>query len=379
PLLLFSAIAMNIQAQGLDHGYIEVPGTQTQIKVAGMVKLDAMLDTGEMGNKVGFSPATIDTSDDNHELETNFSALTSKLGILSKTDIDNGETLSTRIEFDFVGYGGDMGQPDGGVDIQILHLVANYGNWQVGHTYSSFMDISTFPNSLDYWGPNALVFLAIPQVSYTMELSDASHFALGIEKPSATGTTNTVIGATDSHRLPNLAGHWRLASELSHIQVSGLIREIGYETASDADYDYGLGINVSGRFGISNELAFVGQVATGVGINKFMNDGNAGSVDAVVKNNGDLALIASTGVMGFFEIAYMEKFSSIAGIGYYEQDTDDLAANDIDHTIYLLTNVIYAVAAPISVGAELMYGKRENKNGDSGDDIRLQFSGIFRF
>lgn len=377
--LLAVALSLSIQAQGLDHGYIEVPGTQTQIKAAGMIKLDLITDSGEMANKVGFSPATIDTSDDNHEIETNFSALTSKLGILSKTDLDNGKSLTTRIEFDFVGYGGNMGQPDGGVDIQILHLVANYENWQVGQTYSSFMDISTFPNSLDYWGPNSLVFLSIPQVTYTLGLGDNSHIALGLEDPTATGTSSAIIGATDSHRLPNFAGHWRLESGISHIQVAGMVREIGYETAKDAEYAYGLGMNVSGRIDIGSSMALVGQAATGFGINRFINDGNAGSQDAVIKANGDLELVASTGLMGFFEIAYLEKFTSTAGFGYFTQDTDDLAASSIDHTTYLLGNIIYSVAAPLSVGAEIMFGEREDKNGDSGNNIRLQVSGTFRF
>ena len=46
---------------------------------------------------------------------------------------------------------------------------------------------------------------------------------------------------------------------------------------------------------------------------------------------------------------------------------------------YALINLRYYPADRVMIGAELLYGVREDKDGSSGDDVRVQFSVQDRF
>ena len=58
------------------------------------------------------------------------------------------------------GVGGDAGQ----TTIRLRHA---WGQWKqigAGQTNSQFMDVDVFPNILDYWGPNGMLFFRNAQV-----------------------------------------------------------------------------------------------------------------------------------------------------------------------------------------------------------------------
>ena len=37
------------------------------------------------------------------------------------------------------------------------------------------MDIDTFPNAIDYWGPNGMIFVRTPQIRYTYKTGGKRH------------------------------------------------------------------------------------------------------------------------------------------------------------------------------------------------------------
>src|SRR4029077_3883918 len=99
------------------------------------------------------------------------------------------------------------------------------------------MDGDTFPNTIDYWGPNGMVFLRNPQVRFTYT-SGGSTFAAAVEKPGNdidTGNIRQVspeLGAANNadEKLPDLTAHYRYAGDWGHVQLAGILRRVGYET-----------------------------------------------------------------------------------------------------------------------------------------------------
>ena len=57
--------------------------------------------------------------------------------------------LKTQFEFELFGTGVDAGQ----TTFRLRHAYAELGKFGVGQTWSPFMDIDVFPNTLEYWGP----------------------------------------------------------------------------------------------------------------------------------------------------------------------------------------------------------------------------------
>ena len=55
------------------------------------------------------------------------------------------------------------------------------------------------------------------------------------------------------------------------------------------------------------------------------------------------------------------------------------APTDYHSGQYVLVNLRYYPAERVMLGGEVLYGMREDSDGSSGDDVRLQFSAQYRF
>ena len=62
--------------------------------------------------------------------------------------------LKTVFDFDLFGVGIDAGQ----TTIRLRHAYGQWGPVGAGQLESPFMDLDVFPNILDYWGPNGMIF-----------------------------------------------------------------------------------------------------------------------------------------------------------------------------------------------------------------------------
>src|SRR6516225_5401388 len=110
-----------------------------------------------------------------------------RFGVKSSTDTPLGE-LKTIFEFELFGTGVDAGQ----TTFRLRHAWGELGHFGAGQTWSPFMDIDVFPNSLEYWGPNGMVFFRNVQVRW-MPINKGNHqlwFAL--ERPGASGDQGTL-------------------------------------------------------------------------------------------------------------------------------------------------------------------------------------------
>jgi len=70
----------------------------------------------------------------------------SRLGVKSSTPTKYG-ALKTQFEFELFGTGVDAGQ----TTFRLRHAYGELGQFGAGQTWSPFMDIDVFPNSLEYW------------------------------------------------------------------------------------------------------------------------------------------------------------------------------------------------------------------------------------
>ena len=73
-----------------------------------------------------------------------FGVRQSRLGIKG----NYGEDIAFILEAELLGVGGDEGQ----TTPRLRHAWATYKNFGMGQTWSNFMDMDIFPNTIDYWG-----------------------------------------------------------------------------------------------------------------------------------------------------------------------------------------------------------------------------------
>ena len=82
-----------------------------------------------------------------------FSVRQTRFGVKTSNPTSLGD-LKTWFEFELFGTGVDQGQ----TTFRLRQAYGELGKFGAGQTWSPFMDIDVFPNSLEYWGPNGMVF-----------------------------------------------------------------------------------------------------------------------------------------------------------------------------------------------------------------------------
>jgi hypothetical protein len=83
----------------------------------------------------------------------------SRLGVKSWIPTKDGE-IYTIFEFELFGTGVDAGQ----TTFRLRHAYGQWKQFGAGQTWSPFMDADVFPNSIEYWGPNGMVFFRNVQI-----------------------------------------------------------------------------------------------------------------------------------------------------------------------------------------------------------------------
>jgi hypothetical protein len=316
----------------------------------------------------------------------------SRLGVKGFIPTDVGE-IKTIFEFELFGTGVDAGQ----TTFRLRHAWGELGPFGAGQTWSPFMDPDVFPNSVEYWGPNGMVFFRNVQVRWTPWTSGDSRFAVALERPGASADQGVyqdrveLQGVTARFPLPDLSAQFRYAKGWGHVQVAGIVRQMKWDDLNDDQYDLtgddtGWGVNLSTnlKFG-ERKHVFRGQVAFGEGVQNYWNDA---PVDVGIRNNFSNPVtpilgeaLPILGIVAFLDLNWSDKWTSTVGYSLVDIDNSDGQADSaFKKGQYALANVMYYPAKGVMFGPEVQWGKRENfRDGFTSDDVRIQFSAKYNF
>jgi hypothetical protein len=121
----------------------------------------------------------------------------------------------------------------------------------------------------------------------------------------------------------------------------------------------------------------VAQLVVGKGIASYMNDGG---VDLAPDSNLRAEAVQTVGWFAYYDRHWNDRWSSSIGYSEHRQDnTGGQLANAFKKGSYASVNLLYYPVKNVTAGAELLWGERENNDGESGDDTRMQFSAKYTF
>ena len=107
---------------------------------------------------------------------------------------------------------------------------------------------------------------------------------------------------------------------------------------------------------------------------------NDGGVDVAPGANLQAEAVPSLGVFLYYDHYWSEKWSTSLGYSAHHQDnTAGQLGTAFRQGSYASTNILYTPAKNVLWGAEFMWGKKEQLDGQSGIDTRVQFTGQFKF
>ena len=315
----------------------------------------------------------------------------SRFGVKGFMPTDLGE-VKTIFEFELFGTGVDAGQ----TTFRLRHAWGELGQIGAGQTWSPFMDPDVFPNSIEYWGPNGMVFFRNVQLRWTPWSQGDSNFMIAIERPGASADQGEYAGhiALENVKarfpLPDLSAHYRKAGDWGHVQVAGIVREIKWDDLNNDQFDLsgsvtGWGFNVSSNIKIAKKHVARLQVAYGEGVQNYWNDA---PVDVGIQNNFSNPrtpilgkALPILGIVAFLDLNWNAKWTSSVGYSLVNIDNSDGQADDaFKRGQYALANLLYYPAKNVMLGPEIQWGKRENfRDGFTSDDFRIQFSAKYNF
>src|SRR5262245_11216001 len=200
----------------------------------------------------------------------------SRLGVKSWIPTSKGE-IYTIFEFELFGTGVDAGQ----TTFRLRHAYGEWKHWGAGQTWSPFMDADVFPNSIEYWGPNGMVFFRNVQLRY-MPLQGDDEVVIALERPGASGDSGVISAFVDTQDVqarfpaPDISAHYRMTRPWGHVQFSTMIRYIKWDDhvadAVDLSGDtFGWGFHVSANYKIHKDTLRA-SIVYGAGIENYMND-----------------------------------------------------------------------------------------------------------
>src|SRR5262245_28948556 len=296
-------------ASSMSLSTISVQAAEASFEIYGFAMLDYIQDFGRVNPdwEDTLRPSRIGTDENQFgdDGQAILSVKQSRLGVQATLPTERGD-IYTKFEFDMFGVGGDAGQ----TTIRLRHAYGQFGQFLVGQTNSLFMDIDIFPNVLDYWGPNGMVFFRNPQIRWTPITGDMT-FAVAIENPGNDidpGEFRTVAdfpGAQGDQQYPDLTAQLKIKTGFGHVQIAGILRYVSTEVLGDTDpgpgvdngvlfddNDLGWGINLTTVVNLFEKDAIRAGIVVGEGIASYMNDGGMDAGPDAGPGTGSVSLDA---------------------------------------------------------------------------------------
>jgi hypothetical protein len=360
-------------------GFLPIPNTPGLIKFNAKPRVDITSDTRNSGNPDRFVPAQIPVQGQagyGGSEQFNVNARGSQLSV----DVRAPEIPGN---FRFY-YNNDFFGSGSGMQYRLKQLYGQFYNITAGFTYSCFEDPDAWPDTVDFEGPNAVIFARRALVRYMLPLSDAWQVNFGIEAPGAevdgnstTRTINQVNSAPDG----TMNVRWENA-KWGHVQLGGVARSIGAKDTGTGpgvgnQSVLGWGLNLASSINVCEHDSFQTQLTVGEGIFRYMNDDFVNN-DAAFDSSGNLKAIPCFGATAGYTHQWSDVLRSTATYGYVHLNNETSqggAAYDTTH--YASLNLVWQLRKRLSIGLEGLYGKKETQNGATGDVWRIQMGMVY--
>lgn len=362
-----------------DFMHFRVPSTETVVTVSGFAKGSVIHDFDGIASPtefitsaivVGGKPSGVPDS------RTTFTANDSRLVIGSATPTGIGR-LSTFISADFFGNTDStspklrLRQAFGQLDDFFLG-----GSLRVGQSWSTWDDVPSLPETLDFQGPNGSQQGRKPLVRWARDVDNRLAFWAAIEDPDS-----SIENGTSRTRWPDgvLALNYR--DNWGHLKPAILLRDVCAEASgSGTRSEFSWGASLSSTIllpilGKKDNFKF--QLVYGRGIGSYMNEDG---VNDGVLQGAELKLLPVFSGFGAVQHWWTEGLRSNAVFGWVDVDNQDAEPGSaLSRTLYLAGNLIWSPVRQMDIGGEILWGQRKNRDRASGAATRIQFSAKYKF
>lgn len=298
--------------------------------------------------------------------------------------------LRAVLEFDLFGVGSDAGK----TTPNLSRAYGEYRQWKAGLTDTLFMDWDVFPNIVDYWGPSGMALVHNLQLRWT-PFDGPNSFAVALEHTASAIDTGRFgrefpefgDNAQGRDELPDLTARFHMTRDWGHLQVAGLLRKVAFETAGTPDNrprgeDTGWGVALTGSLALGAQGRLLFSALGGEGIASYVSDGGTDLIpgDSAPEELPEPTAMPLWAAMLYYERQWSPDWSSAIGYSFTAVDNSNNQDGDAFRKgEYASVNLLNTAIPNLRVGAELLWGRRTDHDGATGEDIRFQLSIRYRF
>ena len=354
-----------------------IPGTNAAMRMGGFVKLNVVETFDALRSLDRFISGSIPVPQESSTARTTMTVSQSRLNwdLRDKTQFG---TLRAYVEGDFAGAGDTF---------RLRHAFGQFKDVLAGKTWSVFQDTDAAPEEIDFEGINGAVNVRQPQVRYFPKIGQEWDLMFSIEDPNP-----EVTGGEATSKWPDLvASARRTWFDRWHMRSSLVLRQITAiwdfdETGDTERRTTGWGVSLSGKtatqfWNSSGQDNMMFQLNFGEGIGRYINDLNTiGGEDAKFDADGNLEILPVVAGYIAYQHWWREDARSTLNLSWVKVDNLDFEPDDAYHKTFRgALNYIWSPTPRIDLGAEVIFGSRENKNGERATATQLQISSKYRF
>jgi len=335
-------------------------------KPGGRIKLDIIRDFDPIGSEDSFDPRTIPV-DGSEGTNSNIHAKETRLTLDVRGPAE-GKELRFYIETDFYGSSSVL---------RLRQAFGSYGGLLAGQTWSTFVDDSNFPNTIDFESPMAFPSVRNAQLRWTQKLGANVSWSAAVEDNKSAIVSPAGVAGKPEFPIPDLVTNIRFKGTAGHAFVSAFVGRGRFRPAEGEPDDVSLwGMLLSGRVKTFGRDYLYGQFTFGNGVGRYR-----GGTTAVPDLSGQLQPVGLTAIMGGYEHFWSSRYSSNVVFSQAGTPTHDYYPTDFNKDLdYAAVNLLYWFLKDRAwAGVEYLHGSREVFGDKNGSANRLQFAVRFNF
>jgi len=353
-------------------GFFPIPNTAVLVKLNAKPRVDFFGDSGDPGTDFRFVPAKFPAS---NEDGWQFSGNANGSQLIMDVRAPSVEgTPRFYYQSDF------FGSNDKQMNYRLQHLYGEFAGFLTGFTFGVFEDPDAWPNTVDYEGPNSVIFARRALAQYKHQFAENWELTLSLENPDIYVDTTGDLAADQRSRAPDggFAVRWS-HPDYGHVRMSTLFRSIAVDGGVFDDDDvFGWGINASGNLRLTSRDNAQFWFVYGEGIGGMGNDTSFVDSDAAFTASGELEALEYWSTMIALTHQWSPRWSSTLTHGYVNLENTALQAGDAYHkTHYGSVNLVYQMFKRMRIGLEGLYGYKEVNDGRDDDIFRIQLGVAF--
>jgi len=395
-------------------GSFRVPGTEVSIRLYGFAELNWVHDFKGDSSDIDYAsfapyiplknPIGGDTADYKRKNRDYLTARTTRLGVEAGTPTKFG-VLSVKVEGDFnneprlgstaVYRNGTKDDPSGiltqqatnSYGFRFRHAYGQFGGLLAGMTWSTFMDVDNFPETVDYNGPIGNTFIRQPMIRYTYGTPDYGSFTAALENSSSyvlDPDTDSGLNTNSASRMPDVVMRWDKGFQWGAMSIRGMTQELRVDDGNgNKDAARGWGTGASALIKSFGRDYVTLAVTYGDGIGRYLNYVEGAIWDAA---NTKILMERGIGLVAGYQWKQSDqlRFNFVYGMTHnFDNAYTDFARQGFYNSGRFGVNrqvqqahvgFFYTPIKTVDLGVEGMWMFRKTLAGETGDGLRLNFS-----